>query len=146
VNFSVNKNKHYMGLISKGLEELDDRRVIRALALRSDKDLELIKDMYQKKEERSIAAYMLMNIPTKMDLNVIRFLLAKLTCGNRDLDRDLDSERKWIETWQCMDDSPHCSLSLHCVEPSSAEEWILFILKLHSHFLMILYEHDCLLK
>ncbi|CAL8120341.1 unnamed protein product [Orchesella dallaii] len=111
MNYSNDKIGYYVDLIRTGFNEGEYRRLIRAVALRADIDLELVKLRF-KSEYRGNRINTLvseaLNLSSKFvhpprEVNFIRMLLIKVMCGNRDPDRDLDMIQRWDKTKGYLD-------------------------------------------
>ncbi|ODM92372.1 Annexin A6 [Orchesella cincta] len=90
VNYSIDKYDYYLDLLKTALEEGDDRRLIRIVALRADKDLEWIKQRYTEDSDDAFShnlAELVREKYTKFFSDrlelIVRFLIAEIIVGNQ---------------------------------------------------------------
>ncbi|CAL8120422.1 unnamed protein product [Orchesella dallaii] len=123
MNYSNDKIGYYVDLIRNGFNEGDYRRLIRAVALRADNDLEIIKLRF-KTEHRGQRINTLVSaaldgssifVDPSTEYNFIRKFLIKIMCGNRDPDRDIDMMTLWDKTKVCPGGGDRCGVTIFCI-------------------------------
>ncbi|CAL8129478.1 unnamed protein product [Orchesella dallaii] len=123
IQYSSDKIGYYTDLIAKGFKQRDFRRLIRAVAIRADFDLEEVKFRYIKEHSlkenlvKAVMSYHRRTGPSdRIVLDYVRLLLIKILCGNRDPSREIELIQLKDKSKRCSNDDIECGFGKMCYD------------------------------